>query len=78
MTVDQDIIRRIFGARYSNRLTDRGEISPIWDAYTQGQYARATGVLKSANPHFHPALPYHINVSDWNRGWDAGVPEAAP
>jgi hypothetical protein len=43
----------------------------IWDAYDQGRWAFHLGAPISPNPHFHPALGFHVNVSDWERGWKA-------
>lgn len=63
----EQIVDRIFGDRYK----DRG--APIWDAFEQGQYARAIGWPRDRNPWDHPSLPWHINVDEWYRGWDKGV-----
>lgn len=41
----------------------------VWDAYDQGRYAYASGVSREQNPHFHPALPRHVNATDWELGW---------
>jgi hypothetical protein len=59
---DETIARAIFG-----------DAPRVWDAYQQGQYARATGQPLSANPWPHPALGFHVNERDWARGWRAGV-----
>lgn len=43
----------------------------VWDAHDQGRWAQALGTPRDDNPHYHPALGYHINVGEWYRGWDA-------
>lgn len=41
----------------------------VWDAFDQGRLARALGELHTANPWRVTGLPYHVNMSDWERGW---------
>lgn len=43
----------------------------IWDAHDQGRLAFHDGIPMAANPWRHPVLPWHINLSDWDRGWIA-------
>lgn len=50
-----------------------GDRPQIWDAFEQGQFARAIGAPKHGNPFRHPALGYHVNVGQWDRGWERGV-----
>lgn len=44
----------------------------IWDCFDQGRWARACGVLQSANPHgpYYPGY-FHTNMAEWTRGWQA-------
>lgn len=50
------------------------EQTGFWDAYKQGQFARATGVARDRNPFDIPPLHTHMTTFDWYRGWDKGVP----
>jgi hypothetical protein len=59
------------------RLAILGPDRYCWDAFQQGQFARVTGVERGANPFYHPALPGHVNISEWTSGWDHGVPALA-
>lgn len=43
----------------------------VWDAYDQGRLAHALGQPYTSNPWRHPALPWHVNWTDWERGWTA-------
>ena len=46
--------------------------SGIWGAFDQGRWAHAIGQPRSPHPH-----GYHVNVGDWERGWDAEAAEVA-
>ena len=41
----------------------------VWDAFDQGRLAFIEGAPVEKNPHFHPALGYHVNVTQWELGW---------
>lgn len=44
-----------------------------WSAFDQGRYANAIGVSRESNPYrvAERAIGYHVNMGDWERGWDA-------
>lgn len=40
----------------------------FWGAYASGVMAALSGE-ECRCPHEHPALPHHVNIGDWHRGF---------
>lgn len=69
----RDAFNRTVAAHDAIAAAIFGDRPRVWDAFEQGQFARAIGAPKAANPWRHPALGYHTNVGWWDRGWDRGI-----
>lgn len=51
----------------------------FWDAHDQGRLAYLDGTPFKDNPHRLPTPGYyHINMTDWERGWKRQASAAAP
>ncbi len=50
-------------------IAEKMKRSHIWEAFDQGGLAFYRCVPLEANPWKVPGLRWHINQSDWERGW---------